>query len=166
MKSNLSDSVQSVLEPAGQTPGNIPHLNICSRKGTIQSLLCQTEGTKNPTIFNIIRWVAGLLGRSSHWPSVWCSKYFFFIISCKILSKNPFKLFFQIFYNFTKIKIKSFECPKSIRNYEKNNAWSIRRLVDESFVPSTQRIILKIVGFFVYDESLEVSDHPHYNQLL
>ena len=30
---------------------------------------------------------------------------------------------------------------------KKNNAWNIRRLVDESFVPSTQRIILKIVGF-------------------
>ena len=28
-----------------------------------------------------------------------------------------------------------------------NNAWNIRRLVDESFVPSTHRIILKIVGF-------------------
>ena len=36
---------------------------------------------------------------------------------------------------------------KSIRNYEKNNAWKIRRLVDDSFVPATQRIILKIVGF-------------------
>ena len=33
---------------------------------------------------------------------------------------------------------------------KKNNAWNIRHLVDESFVPSTQRIILKIVGFLVY----------------
>ena len=32
----------------------------------------------NPTIFNIIRWVAWLMGRSSHWPSVWCSKYYIF----------------------------------------------------------------------------------------
>ena len=32
---------------------------------------------------------------------------------------------------------------------KKNNAWNIRRLVDESFVPSTQRIILKIFGFLV-----------------
>ena len=31
----------------------------------------------NPTIFNIIRWVAGSLGLSSHWPSVWWSKYYF-----------------------------------------------------------------------------------------
>ena len=27
-----------------------------------------------------------------------------------------------------------FECPKSIRNYKKNNAWNIRHLVDKSFV--------------------------------
>ena len=38
----------------------------------------------------------------------------FFIISCKILCKNPFNLFFSIyFYNFTKIKILTFECSKS-----------------------------------------------------
>ena len=30
---------------------------------------------------------------------------------------------------------------------KKNNSWNIRRLVDESFVPATQCIILKIVGF-------------------
>ena len=30
---------------------------------------------------------------------------------------------------------------------KKNNTWNIRRLIDESFVPATQRIILKIVGF-------------------
>ena len=32
---------------------------------------------------------------------------------------------------------------------KKNNAWNIRRLVDESFVPVTQRTILKIVGFIL-----------------
>ena len=30
---------------------------------------------------------------------------------------------------------------------KKNNSWNIRHLVDESFVPVTQYIILKIVGF-------------------
>ena len=30
---------------------------------------------------------------------------------------------------------------------EKNNTWNIRRLVDESFVPVTQRFLLKIVEF-------------------
>ena len=43
--------------------------------------------------------------------------YIFFKISCKIFCKNRFNLF--IFYKFTKMKIKSFECPKSIRNYDK-----------------------------------------------
>ena len=27
------------------------------------------------------------------------------------------------------MKIKSFECPKSIKNYEKKNTWNVRRLV-------------------------------------
>ena len=72
---------------------------------------------------------------------------FFFIISCKILCKNPFNLF--IFYNFTKIK--SFECPKSkpathcfIYQY---NTWTIRRLAYEMIDPATQHIVLKIVQF-------------------
>ena len=30
------------------------------------------------------------------------------------------------------INIKCFDSPKSIRNYEKDNAWNIRRLVDDS----------------------------------
>ena len=40
------------------------------------------------------------------------------------------------------MKIKSFECLKSIRNYKKNNAWNIRRLVDGSFGPANQRTSL------------------------
>ena len=62
------------------------------------------------------------------------------MISCKILFKNPFNSFSYFFITLKKIKIKSSECPKSIRNYEKkNNTWNIRRLVDELFVPATQR---------------------------
>ena len=37
------------------------------------------------------------------------------------------------------MKIKSFERPKFIRNYKNNNAWNIRRLVDESFVLANQQ---------------------------
>ena len=53
-------------------------------------------------------------------------------------------------YKITKFKIKSFECPKSIRNHErkifgKSNAWSTNRL---SHQPSN--IILQIVGFVVH----------------
>ena len=36
-----------------------------------------------------------------------------------ILCKNLFNLFFLLFYKITNMKIKSFECPKSIRNSEK-----------------------------------------------
>ena len=64
---------------------------------------------------------------------------FFFMISCKILCKNPFNLFSYFFYKITKIKIKSFECPKSIKSIKKNNTWNIRCLVNKSFVPATQR---------------------------
>ena len=48
------------------------------------------------------RWDKRLVDQVSDVPSI--------IISCKILCKKPFNLFF---YNFTKIKIPSFECPKS-----------------------------------------------------
>ena len=43
----------------------------------------------------------------------------FFIISCKTYCKKSFQFIFFFFHNFTKIKIKSFECPKSIRNVKK-----------------------------------------------
>ena len=59
----------------------------------------------------------------------------FFIKSCKIL----FQFLFLLFYKITKMKIKYFECPKSIRTYEKENTWKIRCLVDESLVSSAQR---------------------------
>ena len=36
------------------------------------------------------------------------------------------------------MKIKSFECPKSIRNYEKNT-WNVSRLVNKLFVPSARQ---------------------------
>ena len=39
---------------------------------------------------------------------------FFSMISCKILCKNPFNSFSYLFHKITKIKIKSFECPKSL----------------------------------------------------
>ena len=77
---------------------------------------------------------------------------FFFIISCKFLCKNCFNFFF---YNFTKIK--SFECPKSIRNYEKKKCLEHQTLgqwVVCSIDPASQRITLKIVGFIYRMELL------------
>ena len=64
--------------------------------------------------------------------------------------QKSFQFIILFFYNFTKIKIKSFECPKFIRNYEKN-LWLEHQTLDWWVVcpidPATQRIILKIVEF-------------------
>ena len=76
----------------------------------------------------LVRWFAGTNDSSS--------KYFFHNFLQNSLQKL-FQLIFLFFHKFTKIK--SFECPKSIGNYKKNNAWDIRCLVDESFVPANQR---------------------------
>ena len=40
------------------------------------------------------------------------------------------------------MRIKGFECPKSVRNYEKKNTWNVKRFVDDSFVPSAQQTSL------------------------
>ena len=96
---------------------------------------------KNPTIFYIICmgcWVTGTNDSSTKHLMFQVSFFFhnFLQNSLQIL----FQFILLFFYKFTNIKIKSFECPKSIRNYEKkNNAWNIRRLVDESFIPVTQQ---------------------------
>ena len=44
-----------------------------------------------------------------------------------------------IFYKITKIKIKSFERPKSIKSIKKENNWNIRLFDDDSFVPSSKQ---------------------------
>ena len=49
--------------------------------------------TWNPSIYNMIRWVTWTYRR----PSVWCSKYVFFMISCKIFCKNSLNLFSYFF---------------------------------------------------------------------
>ena len=55
----------------------------------------------------------------------------------QVLFEKTLSIYFLISYKITKIK--SFECPKSIRNYEKKNTWNVRRFVDELFVPSAQQ---------------------------
>ena len=93
----------------------------------------------NPSIYNIcntlVRWADG--ENDSSTKHLMFQALFFFITSCKILCKKPFQLFFLFFKKITEIK--SFECSKSIRSYEKKNTWSLRRLVEELFVLSSQR---------------------------
>ena len=71
---------------------------------------------------------------------------FFFIKSCKIVCKNPFHLFLYFKKKITKLKIKSFECPKSIRNHKKimlgtSDAWSTSRLSHRPSEPAYYTLI-------------------------
>ena len=93
----------------------------------------------NPSIYNIICWVAWMMGQTNRQPSVWCSKYHFFSWFLAKFFAKILSIYFLIFYKITKIKIKNFECPRSIRNYEKKNTWNVKRLVDDSFVPLAQQ---------------------------
>ena len=76
---------------------------------------------------------------------------YFFMISCRILCKNTFNLFVYFFKKNTKIKVKSFECPKSIKSLKKiilgtSDAWSTIRLSNR---PSeTAWIYLRLTDFW------------------
>ena len=80
-----------------------------------------------------------------HWDNCLidqASDGFFFIIPYKILCKNCLNLFS---YNFTK----KIECPKSIRNFEKNNAWNTWSMSRLSYQPSKPAYYFEdcLVGF-------------------
>ena len=62
--------------------------------------------------------------------------------------QKPFEIIL-LFYKITKMKIKSFECPKSIKNYKKKylERQKLGRLVVCPIGPANQRIILWIVKF-------------------
>ena len=100
------------------------------------------EHSINPSIYNIIRWFAGPMGQTTRQPSVWCSKYYFFTKNLQNSLQKPFQFFF--FNKITKMKIKSFECPKSIKNHEKQylERQTLDRQVVCPFGPANQRIIL------------------------
>ena len=118
---------------------------------------CCTLGNMilNPSIYNIIRWVAWTMGQTNCRPSVWCSKYYFFSwFLAKFFAKILSIYFLIFFYKITKIKIKSFECPKSIESLKNNNTWNIRLLVDDSFVPSSKQprvIYCRLTDFNPHD---------------
>ena len=100
---------------------------------------------RNPTIFNIIRWVAGT-NDSSTKHLMFQVYIIFFIISCKILCKNHLNLFSYFFYNLTKIKIKIFECPKSMKNIKNLEHQTL------SFVPLSKQpsvIYCRLADFWV-----------------
>ena len=66
-------------------------------------------------------------------------------------------LMFQMLFFFHKI-LKIFQfIYKSIRNYEKKNIWNVRRLVDESFVPSAQRTSVLFCRLSDFTSCVELS---------
>ena len=86
----------------------------------------------------------------SRWPSVWCSKYYFF----HDFLQNSLQKYFQsiglFFLKNTKIKVKSFECPKSIKSLKKiilgtSDAWSTIRLSNRPSDPAW--IYLRLTDF-------------------
>ena len=68
--------------------------------------------TWNPSIYNIIRWVAWMMGQTNCPPSVWCSKYYYYFswfiakFFAKILS-----IYFLIFLKKLQNKNKEFWVP-------------------------------------------------------
>ena len=73
----------------------------------------------------MIRWFACSFVPANQRPSVWCSKHYFFIISHRLRALKTF------WNNFCKEFCKKW--------WKKNNTRNIRRLVNESFVPSNQQ---------------------------
>ena len=67
-----------------------------------KTLVCWADGTNNLSTTRLMFQV-----------------HFFKIKTWQNSLQKPFQLFF--FYKITKMKIKSFKCRKSIRNYEKKN---------------------------------------------
>ena len=58
------------------------HVNVKTTKDLIRLLLFDAlllpHYYWNSSIYNIMRWFAGMLGQKTHLPNVWCSKHYFF----------------------------------------------------------------------------------------
>ena len=81
----------------------------------------------------LLRWDAGT--KDSSTKRLMFKVLFFFMISCRILCKNALNLFVS------KIKVKSSECPKSIKSLKKiilgtSDAWSMIRLSNRPSDPA------------------------------
>ena len=93
----------------------------------------------------LVCWDKWIVNQASDVPSI-----FFFMISCRILCKSTFNLFVYFYKKNTKIKVKSFECPKSIKSLKKiilgtSDAWSTIRLSNRPSDPAW--IYLRLTDF-------------------
>ena len=92
--------------------------DLCSGKST--AVLWNFGKKISPSIYDILRWVAWMMGQTNHRPRVWCSEYYFFSWFLAKFFSKIFSIYLLIFfYKITKIKIKSFECPKSKKSLKK-----------------------------------------------
>ena len=99
----------------------------------------------NLIIFNIMRWVAGSMGQTSHRPSVWCSKHYFFsIISHRLRELKT------LYFNFCKFT-KNTYCPNIYfvetgmsPGWKQHGGLSIT--ADEDRLKEFKLIILKILN--------------------
>ena len=85
----------------------------------------------------LVRWADGT---NISWTKRLMFQVLFFFH--KILQNSlqtPFQFIFLSFYKIAYMKIKSFGCPIVYKKLWKKNAWNVRRLVHELFVPSAQR---------------------------
>jgi hypothetical protein len=105
------------------------------------------------------------LGRLDDWTKKPSSKRLMFqlLFFFHDFLQNSLQKFFQFIFLFfykisTKIKIKSFESPKSIKSIKKDNPWNIRLLVDDLFVPSSKQpsvIYCRLTDFKIQSQSFE-----------
>ena len=97
------------------------------------------------------RWVGGPMGQMNRRPSIWCSKYYFFHDFLQNSLQKYFQYICLFFLKNTKIKVKSFECPKSIKSLKKimlgtSDAWSTIRLSNRPSDPAW--IYLRLTDFW------------------
>ena len=110
-----------------------------------------------------------MLGQWDKWivdqPSDVRSIIFFHDFLQNSFQKSFQFIFFFYIYKITKIKTKSFDCPKSINLGQsklliiKNNTWNIRLLVEDLFVPSSKQP--SVIYCRLTDFKLSTGSPPH-----
>ena len=76
-KSRKQFMVSSILPKNKQKQFNLRYHK--SKVEFVHSFFGRIEATINPSIYNILRWVAWMMGQANCRPRVWCSKYYLFL---------------------------------------------------------------------------------------
>ena len=75
------------------------------------TVLIVTRFFKNPSMYNIIRWVAWTMGQTNRRQSIWCSKYYFFSWFFAEFFAKILSIYLFIFLKKYKNKSKEFWVP-------------------------------------------------------